>query len=76
MAVPYYAPAIDCLVFSIVAYLLTHRRQRELPYPPGPRPWPIIGNLLDVAKYSPWAAYADMAKKHGLHDTIMKPFLH
>ena len=66
--------AADCLILSFFAYLLytlrDHRRRRGVPYPPGPRSWPIIGNLLDAPKQSPWAAYANMSKKHGLDDTV------
>ncbi|KAH9010317.1 cytochrome P450, partial [Lactarius pseudohatsudake] len=32
---------------------------------PGPPPLPVIGNLLDVPKLSPWLAYANMSKKYG-----------
>ncbi|KAH9956431.1 cytochrome P450 [Russula dissimulans] len=42
-----------------------HRKRGGLPYPPGPRPLPLIGNLLDIpTKYS-WLAYTQLAKKHG-----------
>jgi len=42
-----------------------HRKRGGLPYPPGPRPLPIIGNLLDIpTKYS-WLVYTRLAKKHG-----------
>ncbi|KAI0291303.1 cytochrome P450 [Russula brevipes] len=41
------------------------RIRRGHPYPPGPRRWPVLGNLLDVPRFSPWATYADMSKKHG-----------
>ncbi|KAI9441790.1 cytochrome P450 [Lactarius indigo] len=61
--------AIDSLALSAFLYLLLafrdHRRRRGLPYPPGPPSWPIIGNLLDVPKLSPWLAYANMSKKYG-----------
>ena len=73
--------AVDCLLLSVFSYLLLalrdYRRRRGIPYPPGPRPWPIIGNLLDAPKQSPWAAYADMSKKYGLDVTIVEtlPFL-
>ena len=74
MRVPHIT-AVDCLMLSLFAYLLLvlrdHRRRRGIPYPPGPRSWPIIGNLLDAPKQSPWAAYADMSKKHGL-DVIIE----
>ncbi|KAH9987430.1 CyP450 monooxygenase [Russula vinacea] len=59
----------DCFAISVFLYLLVvfrdHRRRGGLPYPPGPPRWPIIGNLPDVPKDSPWRAYADMSKKYG-----------
>ncbi|KAL0958951.1 hypothetical protein HGRIS_014263 [Hohenbuehelia grisea] len=60
-----------CLVLILIIlarvknYLWT--RTLELPYPPGPKPLPVIGNLKDlprkdeVAVYSKWAAqYGDL----------------
>jgi len=48
--------------------IVFHARKRwgELPYPPGPPSWPIIGNLLDIPTDAPWTAYADMSKKYGM----------
>ncbi|KAI9448685.1 cytochrome P450 [Lactarius psammicola] len=61
--------AIDCLALSAFLYILfafrDHRRRRGFPYPPGPPSWPVIGNLLDVPKLSPWLAYANMSKQYG-----------
>ncbi|KAI9437411.1 cytochrome P450 [Lactarius psammicola] len=61
--------AIDCLALSAFLYVLfafrDHRKRRGFPYPPGPPSWPLIGNLLDVPKLSPWSAYAKMSKKYG-----------
>ncbi|KAH8984170.1 cytochrome P450 [Lactarius hatsudake] len=63
---------IDCLALSTFLYILfafrDHRRRRGSPYPPGPPSWPVIGNLLDVPKFSPWLAYANTSKKYG--DTV------
>src|SRR5260370_20759559 len=60
---------IDCLALSAFLYILfafrDHRRRRGFPYPPGPPSWPVIGNLLDVPKLSPWLAYTNMSKKYG-----------
>ncbi|KAI9428587.1 cytochrome P450 [Lactarius indigo] len=62
-------PIVDCLAASLFLYLFItlrdHRRRRGLPYPPGPRPLPAIGNILDVPKRSAWVAYGAMAKKYG-----------
>ena len=49
----------------ILSAIRDYRRRRGLPYPPGPRPLPIIGNLLDIPKESSWLAYAKFAKKYG-----------
>ncbi|KAH9058247.1 cytochrome P450 [Lactarius vividus] len=61
--------AIDCLALFTFFYVLfafrDHRRRRGFPYPPGPPPLPVIGNLLDVPKLSPWLGYANISKKYG-----------
>ncbi|KAH9020010.1 cytochrome P450 [Lactarius pseudohatsudake] len=60
---------LDCLALSTFLYILfafrDHRRRRCFPYPRGPPLLPVIGNLLDVPKLSPWLAYANMSKKYG-----------
>jgi len=66
--------SIDCLAISLFLYLLfvlrDHRRRGGLPYPPGPPPRPIIGNILDIPKDAPWIAYVDMSRKYGTHNII------
>jgi hypothetical protein len=68
---------VDYLAISLSLYLLAvfrdHRRRRGLPYPPGPSPRPIIGNLLDVprAKEAPWIMYAEMSKKYGRRNILV-----
>ncbi|KAI9441789.1 cytochrome P450 [Lactarius indigo] len=61
--------AFDCLALAAFLYTLfafrDHRRRRGFPYPPGPPSWPVIGNFLDVPKFSPWLAYANMSKEYG-----------
>src|SRR6267154_4008934 len=65
---------IDFLAVSLSLYLLfvyrDNRRRGGLPYPPGPPPRPIIGNILDIPKDTPWTAYVDMSRKYGTLDTI------
>jgi hypothetical protein len=39
---------------------------RGLPYPPGPKAKPIIGNMLDIPQSLPWLTYSDWAKRYGL----------
>ncbi|RXW19792.1 hypothetical protein EST38_g6053 [Candolleomyces aberdarensis] len=45
--------------------LYLKKRAKHAPYPPGPKGYPIINNLLQIPKYHPWLAYADMAKQYG-----------
>jgi hypothetical protein len=42
-----------------------YRRRGGLSYPPGPRPLPIIGNLLEIPKDYSWLAYTQFSKKYG-----------
>jgi hypothetical protein len=66
--------AIDCFAILFLLYLLVNfrdrRRRGDLPYPPGPPSWPIIGNFFDVPKDTPWNGYADMSKKYGKRNIL------
>ena len=65
---------VDFLLFlSLLAALKAfrdHRRRGGLLYPPGPRPVPLIGNLLDIPRESSWLAYTELAKKYGASPTF------
>ncbi|KAF8258563.1 cytochrome P450 [Lactarius quietus] len=45
--------------------LLSSLIRRGWPYPPGPRPLPLIGNILDIPKDFIWLPYAEFSKKYG-----------
>ena len=55
------------LVSSIVVFLAIrdYQKRQGLPYPPGPRPLPLIGNLFDVPKEFSWLTYARLSEKYG-----------
>ena len=58
-------------LFAVLLFLASiqvihdYRRRGGLPYPPGPRPKPIVGNLLDIPKDFSWIAYAQFSKTYG-----------
>jgi hypothetical protein len=58
-------------VFAALSLLATfwafrdRRTRGGLPYPPGPRPLPIIGNLLDIPKEFSWLAYTRLSERYG-----------
>jgi hypothetical protein len=58
------------LFLTTVQAIRDHRRRGGLPHPPGPRPLPIIGNLLDIPKQFSWLAYTKFAKTHGSHSSF------
>jgi len=62
------------LVFSLVAFLVVrgYRRRSRLPYPPGPRPLPLIGNLFDIPKEFSWLEYTQLSKKYGMSPSSIK----
>lgn len=47
------------LSLGIFCVFLVKRRQSRLPLPPGPKPWPIIGNVYDVPSIRPWEKYRE-----------------
>lgn len=67
-------------VLSVVAlYVASQKKSRR---PPGPKGWPLIGNLLDAPKSgSEWVAYHEMCKKYGAScphtlETRLHPYTH
>lgn len=58
---------LDASVFCCL--LLVHlfyrsRARRRLPYPPGPKPLPLIGNALDIPTVKGFQVFAEWAKQY------------
>lgn len=51
---------------AFVAWLLTRQGDSHLSLPPGPKPRPLIGNLLDLPREKEWLVYHRLAEKHGM----------
>ncbi|KAK7453425.1 hypothetical protein VKT23_011692 [Stygiomarasmius scandens] len=55
---------IFCLLVLLPLCLYKRRRTRA-PYPPGPKPLPIIENALDIPATHQWLRFAEWMKEHG-----------
>ena len=55
------------LVAALTWSRLSSRRSRAA-RPPGPKGYPLIGNLFDLPKEKEWLTYADWGKKYGNPD--------
>ncbi|ORY88519.1 putative O-methylsterigmatocystin oxidoreductase [Leucosporidium creatinivorum] len=52
------------LAFAL-ALFLRQSNSRKGPLPPGPKGWPIIGNMLDLPKSRPWVQMEKWTKEFG-----------
>ena len=64
---PYYKLA--ALFFSLVLFK-QRKKSRDgnpngLPLPPGPKGYPLIGNLFNMPIYKPWIVYDEWSKIYG-----------
>ncbi|KAE9386746.1 cytochrome P450 [Gymnopus androsaceus JB14] len=57
-------PLAVVLLLGLLAFSRFYLYQRKTSLPPGPRGWPIIGNLLDVPLMHPWKVYDRWAKQY------------
>ncbi|KAL0564462.1 hypothetical protein V5O48_017583 [Marasmius crinis-equi] len=56
-------------IISLLCVLLRRKRANLGPYPPGPKPRLLIGNLLDVPKVKPWKTYKEWSKTYRMVNT-------
>ncbi|TFK27920.1 cytochrome P450 [Coprinopsis marcescibilis] len=54
----------SALVLTL-SFFSMRRSPRRLPYPPGPRGYPVIGNILDLPTEFQFKAFHDLASKYG-----------
>ncbi|KAG2040709.1 cytochrome P450 [Suillus americanus] len=55
-----------CLAGIGVAYFVKQvLNKNPASYPPGPRGWPLVGNIQDMPRIKPWLTFAEWGEKYG-----------
>ena len=57
--------ALTVTVVAIAWYGLFHVRRGTAQLPPGPKGWPILGNVLDIPSKFQWLKYTEWTKQYG-----------
>jgi hypothetical protein len=64
---PYYKLAV--IFFGVILFRLLKKTKdgnpNGLPLPPGPKGYPLIGNLFDMPADKPWVVYDEWRKTYG-----------
>ncbi|KAF8895094.1 cytochrome P450 [Infundibulicybe gibba] len=63
------SPLISLLAILVAGYLCRRylwstKSRSRLPFPPGPKPKPFIGNALDIPTKTPWLTYAKWSETY------------
>ncbi|EMD38834.1 hypothetical protein CERSUDRAFT_63783 [Gelatoporia subvermispora B] len=53
------------ILWAVLVLLLWEKVATQLPLPPGPKPLPLIGNVLDIPTRQPWKTYKDWTNVYG-----------
>ncbi|KAG1804548.1 cytochrome P450 [Suillus subaureus] len=57
---------LDLCLAGIGVYLVKQvLNKKPASYPPGPRGWPLVGNIQDIPQIEPWLTFAEWGKKYG-----------
>jgi hypothetical protein len=64
LSVPSFALVFTATFAAYVCWRALRKRS-GLPYPPGPKGYPLIGNVLDIPSKYGWLAFKKYAEQYG-----------
>ncbi|KAF7348389.1 O-methylsterigmatocystin oxidoreductase [Mycena sanguinolenta] len=57
--------AVSAVFLAVVGVLKRWKTTSRLPFPPGPKPRFLVGNLFDIPTATPWITYTEWGKQYG-----------
>ncbi|KAH8110331.1 cytochrome P450 [Phellopilus nigrolimitatus] len=54
-----------CIILGAAFFIKKRRKSEILPFPPGPSPWPLLGNLLDMPRTREWETITEWSRIYG-----------
>ena len=67
-----YTFSLLCVYFVVKA--LKKFSNPRLPLPPGPKGYPIIGNILDIPAAAPWRTFEEWSRSYGSYSYYLLKF--
>ncbi|KAF7348419.1 hypothetical protein MSAN_01796100 [Mycena sanguinolenta] len=59
------AVAVSAILLAVIGLLQRQKATSRLPFPPGPKPRFLVGNLFDIPTEMPWITYTEWGKQYG-----------
>lgn len=61
----WYILLLSCSALPLLLVIFKVKKRSYSHKPPGPRGWPLLGNISDIPKKSPWLTYTEWGKIYG-----------